>query len=419
MSNENEIEIVPTIETIKKLREIKPKEFESLMEDYFDLGPKSLENFSDEEILFLESTFEVSMKRLSEAGLSEATNDDYRFRHFVRQRYSAFIQFLDWSAEKLTQDNNIEEQNMMSETTEIIPDTEDIPEVAEKEKVFKSSYDLKQEAMQEIADYMTSPPICDPMTGNISVPKILTKLYSYRQKDNNYLPEIIPYNIASGKSYDDILNQMILLQTDKQDTRWMTFDQAKERGSFIQKGIKGTRIFGKKQEVNNTGGINYLTKSFVVFNASDLKSVTPRPTLSADELSAVATDGFYRLDGYCRKIDCAGDSPVQSLQNFSDKYIPDQIKGTQRALISALFTARKMAEFMQPVSETVCAFNYIKLNKNEIDKNYIDTVIYSANRLSYTFDQETGLDKLKKVTETQRIVYPKFQQKKNNQEMER
>ena len=312
---------------------------------------------------------------------------------------------------------------MMSETTEWLPDepgTEEQVQTGENKKVFKSSYELKQEAVKATTDLLTSPPICDVMSGEISVSALMTKLYGYRQtQDGNYLPEIIPYNIASGKSYD-MLNQLILLQADKEDSRWMTFDQAKDRGSFIKKGTAGTRIFARKEEANfRTGEKKYVTRSFVVFNAADIKSVNPQPRLKPNELSAVASDGFFRLEGYCRKIDdgMTQHSAVQVLQNYADQNIPATIEDPkQRGLISALFAARKMAEFMQPVSETATAYNFLKLNKSEIDEKFVDTAVFNANRLSYQFDKATGLDEFKKISEAQRIVYPpKLHHKKSNE----
>ena len=104
-----------------------------------------------------------------------------------------------------------------------------------------------------------------------------------------------PFNAVSGRSYHGINSINLAVQSQvlghAEDPRWMTFDQAKEKGWYVKPGEKGTHIefykFDEKPKVDEFGDPvldedgkqevekSVLVRNYVAFHASQIEGISP------------------------------------------------------------------------------------------------------------------------------------------------
>ena len=104
-----------------------------------------------------------------------------------------------------------------------------------------------------------------------------------------------PFNAVSGRAYHGINAVNLALQSQalgsSSDPRWLTFDQAKEKGWHVKQGEKGTHVefykFEEKPKFDESGSPvfdadgkqkvekNLIVKNYVVFHASQIEGIEP------------------------------------------------------------------------------------------------------------------------------------------------
>ena len=104
-----------------------------------------------------------------------------------------------------------------------------------------------------------------------------------------------PFNAVSGRAYHGINAVNLALQSQalgsSSDPRWMTFDQAKEKGWHVKQGEKGTHVefykFEEKPKFDEAGAPvlgadgkqevekSVLVRNYVVFHASQIEGIEP------------------------------------------------------------------------------------------------------------------------------------------------
>ena len=104
-----------------------------------------------------------------------------------------------------------------------------------------------------------------------------------------------PFNAVSGRAYRGINSINLALKSQElghsEDGRWITFDQAKEKGWHVKQGEKGTHVefykFEEKPKFDEAGSPvldadgkqeiekNVLVKNYVVFHASQIEGIPP------------------------------------------------------------------------------------------------------------------------------------------------
>ena len=104
-----------------------------------------------------------------------------------------------------------------------------------------------------------------------------------------------PFNAISGRAYHGINAVNLALQSQalghSEDGRWLTFDQAKEKGWHVKQGEKGTHVefykFEEKPKFDESGSPvfdadgkqkvekNLIVKNYVVFHASQIEGIEP------------------------------------------------------------------------------------------------------------------------------------------------
>ena len=104
-----------------------------------------------------------------------------------------------------------------------------------------------------------------------------------------------PFNAVSGRAYHGINSINLALQSQAlghaDDPRWLTFDQAKEKGWHVKPGEKGTHVefykFDEKPKVDEFGDPvldedgkqevekSVLVRNYVVFHASQIEGISP------------------------------------------------------------------------------------------------------------------------------------------------
>lgn len=162
----------------------------------------------------------------------------------------------------------------------------------------------------------------------------------------------MPFNAVSGARYRG-MNALNLMLTFKQDPRWLTFNQAKDKGYTVKKGAKGVPIELYKTIDKRTGKdanmpaileeIKYMTfterqefkrknlqsfaRGYYVFNASDVIGIEPyrAPELTPADVSA----RNERIERVIEDSQC----PIRYDGNGRNYYSPssDEIHLTERA----------------------------------------------------------------------------------------
>ena len=104
-----------------------------------------------------------------------------------------------------------------------------------------------------------------------------------------------PFNAVSGRAYHGINAVNLALQSQalghSEDGRWLTFDQAKEKGWHVKQGEKGTHVefykFEEKPKFDEAGSPvldadgkqevekNVIVRNYVVFHASQIEGIEP------------------------------------------------------------------------------------------------------------------------------------------------
>ncbi|MBR2208566.1 MAG: ArdC family protein, partial [Synergistaceae bacterium] len=104
-----------------------------------------------------------------------------------------------------------------------------------------------------------------------------------------------PFNAVSGRAYHGINLVNLALQSQTLghpgDPRWITFDQAKEKGWHVKQGEKGTHVefykFDEKPKFDESGAPvldadgkqevekSVLVRNYVVFHASQIEGIPP------------------------------------------------------------------------------------------------------------------------------------------------
>ena len=104
-----------------------------------------------------------------------------------------------------------------------------------------------------------------------------------------------PFNAVSGRAYHGINAVNLALQSQalgsSSDPRWLTFDQAKEKGWHVKQGEKGTHVefykFEEKPKFDEAGSPvldadgkqevekNVVVRNYVVFHASQIEGIEP------------------------------------------------------------------------------------------------------------------------------------------------
>ncbi len=104
-----------------------------------------------------------------------------------------------------------------------------------------------------------------------------------------------PFNAVSGRAYHGINAVNLALQSQalghSEDGRWLTFDQAKEKGWHVKQGEKGTHIefykFEEKPKFDGAGSPvldsdgkqevekSVVVRNYVVFHASQIEGIPP------------------------------------------------------------------------------------------------------------------------------------------------
>ena len=104
-----------------------------------------------------------------------------------------------------------------------------------------------------------------------------------------------PFNAVSGRPYHGINSINLALQSQSlghaEDPRWLTYDQAKEKGWHVKPGERGTHVefykFDEKPKVDEFGDPvldedgkqevekSVLVRNYVVFHASQIEGITP------------------------------------------------------------------------------------------------------------------------------------------------
>ena len=104
-----------------------------------------------------------------------------------------------------------------------------------------------------------------------------------------------PFNVVSGRAYHGINAVNLALQSQalghSNDGRWLTFDQAKEKGWHVKQGEKGTHVefykFEEKPKFDEAGSPvldadgkqevekSVIVRNYVVFHASQIEGIEP------------------------------------------------------------------------------------------------------------------------------------------------
>ena len=107
-----------------------------------------------------------------------------------------------------------------------------------------------------------------------------------------------PFNAVSGRAYHGINAVNLALQSQvlghPEDARWMTYDQAKEKGWHVKQGEKGTHVefykFEEKPKFDESGSPvldsngkqevekSVVVRNYVVFHASQIEGIPPYKT---------------------------------------------------------------------------------------------------------------------------------------------
>lgn len=162
----------------------------------------------------------------------------------------------------------------------------------------------------------------------------------------------MPFNAVSGARYRG-MNALTLMLTFKQDPRWLTFNQAKDKGYTVKKGAKGVPIelyktidkrtgkaanmpaileeiknmtFTERQEFKRKN-LQSFARGYYVFNASDVIGIEPyrAPELTPADVSA----RNERIERVIEDSQC----PIRYDGNGRNYYSPssDEIHLTERA----------------------------------------------------------------------------------------
>lgn len=115
-----------------------------------------------------------------------------------------------------------------------------------------------------------------------------------------------PFNAVSGRSYRGINTINLALQSQAlghaNDPRWLTFDQAKEKGWHVKQGEKGTHVefykFDEKPKFDEFGAPvldadgkqevekSVLVRNYVVFHASQIEGIPPYEPKNRNSIEA-------------------------------------------------------------------------------------------------------------------------------------